>query len=184
MKNDLLRAAEHVTAILAEQGSPSLVIGAIALAAHRYIRFTHDIDLAVVADVSQMQELTKILCLAGYEAIFYEPDAQDPLGGVIDVTGPFGLIQIISFAERFPAAIHDALLGEDVHLSADCTLRVIPIPQLIALKLYAGGHKAKADIIELLKRNPELERDHITQVMKRYRLRGMAAIWRDLDDES
>jgi hypothetical protein len=34
------------------------------------------------------------------------------------------------------------------------------------------GHKAKADIIELLKRNPEQDRAEITRTIKRYRLRG------------
>ena len=46
-QNELLDTAERVAAILLENGVHALVIGAIALAAHRYIRFTRDIDLAV-----------------------------------------------------------------------------------------------------------------------------------------
>ena len=35
------------------------------------------------------------------------------LGGVIDVSGRFGLVQIISYSGRFPAAIEDAVNVDD-----------------------------------------------------------------------
>jgi hypothetical protein len=44
---------------------------------------------------------------------------------------------------------------------------------LVALKLYAGGYKSKADIVELLSRNPELDLDEIRAVCDRYRLPGI-----------
>jgi hypothetical protein len=44
---------------------------------------------------------------------------------------------------------------------------------LIALKLYAGGTKSKADILELLVRNPELDLDGLREICRRYRLRGL-----------
>ncbi len=47
---------------------------------------------------------------------------------------------------------------------ADSPLKIVPIHHLIALKLYAGGHKSKADIIELLVRNPDLELDEVRSV--------------------
>lgn len=183
-ENDLLATAEHVAALLAENGVPALVIGAIALAAHRYIRFTQDIDLAVNADVGLLRKCTLALSHAGYEAILHEPDADDPLGGVIDITGSFGLVQIVSFANRFPAAITDSFASSQLSLYPGSSLRLIPIPQLVALKLYAGGHKALADIIELLKRNPEQDRAEITRTIKRYRLRGLNLIWRELDRDA
>jgi hypothetical protein len=102
---------------------------------------------------------------------------------VINVSGRFGLVQVISFADRFPAAIQDSLIDAKLLLNSHSSLRLMPITQLIALKLYAGGYKAKGDIIELLKRNPDHDRVAITQAMKRYRLRGLAAIWKELDDE-
>ena len=81
------------------------------------------------------------------------------------------------------------LLGTAEHVAAilaengvpGSPLRLIPIFQLVALKLYAGGHKAKSDNIELLRRNPEQDRQEITRTIKRYRLRGLAQIWRELD---
>ena len=44
---DLLEAAERIAAVLAEQGIAAIVIGAAALAAHRYVRHTEGIDLGV-----------------------------------------------------------------------------------------------------------------------------------------
>ena len=55
----------------------------------------------------------------------------------------------------------------------DSPLKIVPIPQLIALKLYAGGHKSKANIDELLARNPDLELDGVRSVCARYGLGGL-----------
>ena len=55
----------------------------------------------------------------------------------------------------------------------DSPLKIVPIPHLIALKPYAGGHKSKADIIELLVRNPDLELDEARSVCARYGLGGL-----------
>jgi hypothetical protein len=53
------------------------------------------------------------------------------------------------------------------------SMKVVPLPQLVALKLYAGGYKSKADIVELLTRNPEADADEIRAVCSRYRLHGL-----------
>jgi hypothetical protein len=92
---------------------------------------------------------------------------------VIDVEGPFGLIQIISYADRFPAVIEDALREAQLTARAGSPLKLVPLPHLIALKLYAGGTKSKADILELLVRNPELDLDGLREICRRYRLRGL-----------
>jgi len=39
-----------------------------------------------------------------------------------------------------------------------------PLGHLIALKLYAGGMKSKADTVELLKRNPDADRGGIREL--------------------
>ena len=91
--------------MLAASNVPCVVIGAIALAAHRYVRFTENIDLGVLADLPRMRSLVDSLRAAGYDVEFHEPDEDDPLGGVIDVSGPFGLVQLISFEGRFPAEV-------------------------------------------------------------------------------
>ena len=178
--NDNLGEAERIAGLLVENGIGVVVIGAVALAAHRYVRFTHDVDLGVNADLTQMRLLTDSLRSRGYEAVLHEPDGQDPLAGVIDVTGPFGVVQIVSFEDRFPAAIRDALAGEDIRTRPGGCLRVIPIPQLVALKLYAGGWKSLADIVELLRRNPEADLEAIGETCRGYRLQGWEKIMEEL----
>lgn len=110
--DDLLRTAEEVLAILARHQLDAVVIGAVALAAHHYVRQTEDLDLGVNADLPTLRAVVASLRDAGFEAELREPDAADPLGGVIDVSGRFGLIQIISYAGRFPAVIEDAVVRQ------------------------------------------------------------------------
>lgn len=178
--NPNIREAERIAGLLAEDGAECLVIGAVALAAHGYIRFTRDVDLGVDAGVSEMVRLTSKLRANGYDALFHEPDGDDPLGGVIDIEGPFGLVQIVSFGGRFPAAIRDGLAGEGVCISSGSCLRVAPIPQLVALKLYAGGLKSLADVVELLRRNPSVDLSQIAEVCRRYRIRGWGRVMEEL----
>ena len=175
-----LRAAERVASLLIENGVPAVVIGAVALAAYRYVRHTEDIDLGVDADLPKMRVLAAVLRDEGFVVDFHEPDGDDPLGGVIDVSGPFGLIQVVSFANRFPAVIRDALAGEDVRIRSGSELRLVPIAQLVALKLYAGGSQSKSDIVELLRRNPEADLDAIRTTCRKYRLRGLDAVLKEL----
>jgi hypothetical protein len=176
-----LRAAEQVASLLIENGVPAVVIGAVALAAHRYVRYTEDIDLGVDADLPQMRALAAALRVEGFAVEFHEPDGDDPLGGVIDVSGAFGLVQIVSFGGRFPAVIRDALAGDDTRIRPGSELRLVPIAQLVALKLYAGGSGSKSDIVELLRRNPEADLEAIRETCRRYRLRGLDAVLQELD---
>lgn len=170
---DILQAAEDVLQFLHAHQLDAVVIGAAALAAHRYMRQTEDLDLGVNADLDRLRAVTAALRNAGYGAELREPDADDPLAGVIDVEGPFGIVQIISFAGKFPAAIDDALREARLAVRAGSPLKLVPLPHLIALKLYAGGLKSKADIVEVLKRNPELDLDEVRKLCRRYRLRGL-----------
>jgi hypothetical protein len=176
----LLLAAEQVMRILARHRVEAVVIGAVAMAAHHYVRFTHDIDLGVNADIPTLHALVKSFRAEGFVAELREPDGQDPLGGVIDITGSFGLLQIISFADRFPAVIEDALQATTVAIRPGSPLKLVPLPQLVALKLYAGGLKSKADVLELLKRNPETDVDDIHTACRRYRVGGLDEILREL----
>lgn len=175
-----MKAAERVASLLVRNDVPALVIGAVAMAAHRYVRYTEDIDLGVDADLPKMRVLANALRDEGFTVELREPDSDDPLGGVIDVSGPFGLVQVVSFANRFPAVIRDALAGEDVRIRAGSDLRLVPIAQLVALKLYAGGSGSKSDIVELLRRNPEVNIDDIRATCRKYRLRGLDAVLKDL----
>jgi hypothetical protein len=47
-------------------------------------------------------------------------------------------------------------------------LRCARVPQLIALKLFAGRRRDHADVVELLRRNPGADRAQIREVCARY----------------
>lgn len=175
----LLEAAERIAAALAESGAEAIVIGAAALAAHRYVRHTEDLDLGVNVAIRDLAALAGRLHAAGFEVMLREPDGQDPLGGVIDVSGPFGLVQIVNFGDRFPAVIEDGLAAATLPMQDRGRLRIIPLPHLIALTLYAGGMKSKADIVEVLRANPAADRDAISWLCRQYRLRGIEPLIRD-----
>jgi hypothetical protein len=176
-----LAGADRIAVILGSCRVPVLVIGAVALAAHRYVRATLDIDLGVNVAVSRMKEIEERLRSEGYTTVLHEPDGDDPLGGVIDISGPDGLIQIVNFGDRFPAVIQDALEGEVIHARTDLSLRVIPLPQLVVLKLYAGGLKSLADCTELLRRNPEADFQEIGKLCRKYRIQGWKRVLAELE---
>lgn len=100
---------------------------------------------------------------------------------MINVSGPFGLVQIFSFEGRFPAVVRDALEEDHIlFIRPGSRLRIMPIPHLVALKLYAGDHKSRADILELLRRNPEQDLEAVRKLCRKYRLRGLAGILKEL----
>ncbi|MBU3664255.1 MAG: hypothetical protein FGM15_00045 [Chthoniobacterales bacterium] len=170
---DILDAAENVLQIMQRHRIDAVVIGAVALAAHRYVRQTEDLDMAVNADLEHLRLLAATLNTEGYRASLHEPDAQDALGGVIDVEGPFGVLQIISYAGKFPAVIEDALREAKMSVRAGSPLKLVPLPHLVALKLYAGGMKSKADVVEVLLRNPDADLDAMRRLCASYRLAGL-----------
>ncbi len=99
--DDLLQAAEKILAVQARNHIEAVVIGTVALSAHYYVRQTEDLDLGINADVPTLRAVVGSLHEAGFEAELREPDVEDPLGGVIDVSGGFGLVQIVSFSAAF-----------------------------------------------------------------------------------
>lgn len=169
----MIRAAEEIADVLQSQGVGAVVIGAVALAAHGYVRFTEDLDLGVNTDLGTLGRIAEALRKAGFDVELREPDGDDPLGGVVDVRGPFGLVQIVNFGGRFPAVIDGGLAAADVVIRPGSQLRIVPLPHLVALKLYAGGTKSRADIVELLSRNPDADMATIRDLCRNWRLRGL-----------
>ncbi len=177
----MLKDAESIVEILRCHRIDALIIGAIALAAYNYVRQTEDIDLAVNADLKELRAVVQSLQEAGYKTELHEPDADDPLGGVIDVNGAAGLLQVINYGGRFPAIIDDAVRESKLLARPGSCLKLVPIPHLIALKLYAGGYKSKADIVELLICNPQVDIEEVKSLCDRYRLRGLNELIAEAD---
>lgn len=171
--DDVIGAAEEVAGILESLGVGAVVIGAVALAAHGYVRSTEDLDLGVNTDLGTLKRVADALRTACFEVELREPDGEDPLGGVVDVRGPFGLVQIVNYGGRFPAVIDSGLEAADTVIRSGSRLRIVPLPHLVALKLYAGGTKSRADIVEVLSRNPDADMARIRELCQGWRLCGL-----------
>jgi len=164
-----LEVADDVAASCDALGIGTAVIGAAALAVHNYSRATVDFDLATDVDPFRiLPRLVKALEEKGYAVELVEPDAQDPLGGVLNITGPgFSMVQVVNFENplsnaRTPAtaAIKNAESGR----IEGTRLRTVTLADLVALKLYAGGAKSQLDVIELLARNQPVDLDNVRRV--------------------
>ncbi|MBI4916670.1 MAG: hypothetical protein HY825_12555 [Acidobacteria bacterium] len=175
-----LDVAAGVARILEDLGVPSALIGAAALAVHGYPRATEDVDLAVATDpfstlAAARRRIEEDL---GVAASLVTPDADDPLGGVLTVTGEgFDPVQVVNFLNPLGTGSNpgrDAVEGAASGLIAGSSLRVVTVPYLVALKLYAGGYKSTLDVLELLARNPAASRDEIGTICVRF---GLAAEW-------
>lgn len=124
------RVAEVVSREFTEQGIRHAIVGGLAVVAHGYARATADVDI-LVTDAARVQGRP-----LGIPGVGFERD-----GVSVDVL----------FIEP-----HERFLRESI-LSIEGTPPVIPFPALAYLKLKAGRAKDFADLVELLKANPDLE---------------------------
>jgi hypothetical protein len=174
--------AERVAEAARKLGIETALIGAIALAAHNYVRGTDDVDLAVAVDRrTVLRGLEQALIELGLHAELRMPADQDDLGGVLgiweheDADGrPLDLVEVVNFHNPYrpkpnpaKAAIENALrLDERTHL------KYVRLADLVALKLYAGSRTDLADVCEVLARNPDADLEEIRRVAKPYDAAG------------
>jgi hypothetical protein len=167
-----LDVAQLVADVFSGQGVEVAVIGAMALAAHGYARSTEDFDLATSVDPFKiLPGIVEELQKRGLRAVLRQPDADDPLGGVIDVEGDdFDLVQVVNFLNPWAGA-GSALGAEAISTAtrvAGSPFRIVDVPHLVALKLEAGGPQDRGDVVELLARNPEADLARIREVCRRF----------------
>lgn len=174
-----LQLADRVAEIARAHGIETALIGATALAFHRYVRGTQDIDLGVVvSDLRDLRTLDEALIAAGMKTRLTLPDSDDELGGVLrawtdedDEGDPIEPVEVVNFwnphrPRRTPATpgIRDAEPVVGTHL------RCVRLPHLIALKCGAAGRQDLADVVSLLERNPDADREEIRTLCKSYGL--------------
>jgi hypothetical protein len=181
-ETETLRLADEVAAVLASHGAKTAVIGAIALAIHGYARGTEDLDLATAIDLAVLRKAASDLEARGCVVRLGEPDADDPLGGVLTVSrAEADPVQVVNYANPFRpgsgALAASALASALPNLLG--SLAVVDLPHLVALKLYAGGRKSTVDVLEILDRNPDADRGKIRDVCARF---GLEAEWNDVAD--
>ncbi|MFW5968557.1 MAG: hypothetical protein ACOCV2_13620 [Persicimonas sp.] len=171
-----IEIAEDVSALLSDLGVESAVIGAMALGVHGYARGTDDFDLGVIT--SEPEEIFEQIVAelsAEFDTDYRLPDASDPLGGVLTIEGA-GMqpIEIVNFVNRDnltlrspgPAAVRHSKAG----LIEDSPLKVVTLPYLVALKLFAGGFASLGDAVALLEHNPDADLEMIREVCREYGL--------------
>jgi len=168
-----LALAEQVAETAKRLGCASALIGAAALAVHRFTRGTEDIDLAIMVDPYRgLVALDQALASSGLQTSLRLPDDDDPLGGVLSIWGsvdeegrPADVVEVVNFhnpgrVNRTPAS---AAIARAQPLPQS-PLRCVLIEDLIALKLYAGGLMDHADIVQLLAHNPDADLRQIRSV--------------------
>ena len=163
------RVAAEATAV----GIPTALIGAMALATHGYVRATDDIDLgACTTFAPALQTLRDRLSNLGLTVTLRAPDDDDPLDGVLVVEERASLVEVVNIGQvrLGRAAIDNAEDLED-------GLRCVRVPELVALKLYAGDRRSKTDIHALLDANPGIDLEEITRTC---RALGFAKDWAQL----
>jgi len=174
-----LELAGEVSTLLEERGTRSLVIGAIALAAHGYVRGTEDVDLAIAVDPKELEALGAALQsrIPGTSVSVEMPTTDDPLGGVIDVrqgSDDVVLVQIVNFdnapAGGFPALVREAK-SEPFQFPDGTTGSVVSIEDLVFFKLYAGGTRSRADVEELLVRR-QVDTTRLRALAERYQMQA------------
>lgn len=100
-----LALTERVADAARRLGFDTALIGAAALAAHRYMRGTEDIDLAVAVNPSaQLPALEQVLAESGLCTRLRLPDDDDPLDGVLSIWSsededgePAGMVKVVNF---------------------------------------------------------------------------------------
>jgi hypothetical protein len=149
-----LSLLRDVVGVLADHGIRHAVIGAAALAAHGVPRATADLDLLALDLACLAEALWEPLRGSGASAEIRRGDADDPLAGVVrirskaDVTVDLvvgrGGWQVAVLARARPTRL------------ADVSVPLVTAPDLVLLKLYAGGPRDAWDIDQLLDVDPGL----------------------------
>lgn len=174
--------AEEVAAALRAEGAGVAVIGAMALAAHGYVRATDDFDLATTTNpFGALRRVRDALAARGHDVELREPDMEDPLGGVLVVEAEGASpVEVVNYLNPF--APSRGLVGADAVATAAALqeggLPVVDLPHLIALKLYAGGRKNELDVLEVLASNPATDRGTIRDLCERF---GLRAEWQQIE---
>lgn len=148
---DLTAAVERTIALTQTLGQPTVVVGALALAAYGYRRETSDVDiiLPVVIGAGSGDAVEVVARELGLTV-----RARHSFGG-LDLRAGTVRIDVLTLNRDMPTLIPEAvraavtqnirlrLFGYDVY--------VVPIGHLVTMKMMAERRKDAADVVELIK---------------------------------
>ena len=177
----VVHAIDHV---LKSLNCPAVLGGGWAVWRHGYVgRVTQDVDIVLPAD--RIDEFLRVAAVAGFEMI------QTPPGIWPKVNHKDTGIQvdILPEGERPGTKAHPAptTIPHPLRMGATPgTLQYITLPALVELKLAAGRTRDEADVVELMRTNPEAEetiRKHVSGVHSTYAAALAALIERAKEDD-
>lgn len=177
----ILELLERVADAANTLGIETAVIGAVAMAAHNYVRATADADLGTYIDpYTELGQLRDALAASGLRVELRTPDDEDPLGGVLRVWerededgDPVDCVDVVNFKNPHRPGHHtpgSEAIRAAVPVEGRPSLRFVGLAHLIALKLYTGGLRDKADVLELLRHNPDADLHAIVDVARGFGL--------------
>jgi hypothetical protein len=169
-RRDRSAAIHEVAARLAAAlPEPSALIGALAVAAHGYVRATDDLDFVSSADPKDIQ---KHLRSHGIAARIRRGDILE--GDVPSVV--YGEADAIRFDVLFPPVPVDWSRTITLELDSGSRFRVVDLDTLVRLKLRAAGPQDLIDVVHLVRLHPEI-RDRALELAAAYGVRERFEEW-------
>jgi hypothetical protein len=163
---DLATVAGRLANILGEDDY--LLVGAMAVGAHGYVRATTDVDFVVKRRLAEVGERLKE---HGIPAVLRR---ENVLEG--DFPCLMGALDGIRFDIMPPLVPLDWDRAIDVPLTGESSVRVVDLDGLIRLKLRAQGPKDLLDVAALVLKHPD-KRGIAREVAAAYRVADKLAIW-------
>jgi predicted nucleotidyltransferase len=156
-----------VAAVLADQDTDYVVIGALAASVHGSIRATTDADALVSVGVPKLRQLQRALKKAGFSTDLQLGDADDPIPALLAITDKHGnRVELLAGLrgldpEAFSRAVTVPFLGD--------SLRVAGREDFIAMKCFAGGPLDIADARNVIKAaNESIDIDLLRRLSRRF----------------
>ena len=152
-----------IAEVLNEMRIPYAVIGALAVSFHGIPRATNDADALVWLKPMDKTEtdLVQRLTQKGYRIESRSSDDQDPVAGVVSVEDRHRnrVDLLLGIRGMDPDAADRAASGTFLN----STLRFISLEDLIAMKVFAGGHRDLEDVKGIL----QVSREHLNAALLR-----------------
>lgn len=139
---------KNVVTLLKERGTPFALIGATAMAVHGVSRSTRDYDLLVVTPDCLSTTYWEPIRAHGVDISIKKGGYDDPLAGVVRIRAESDApLDLVVGKSAWQAGILTRAIEATIE---EISVPVATVPDLILLKLYAGGYQDAWDIEQLL----------------------------------
>ena len=156
----LHRALRKIISVLENLKVPYALIGGLALAFHKVVRATEDVDLLILSSPAEMSKLAQQVSANGLPTSARKGASGDPVAGVVVVQVPVSRGQLACHL-LLPSARWqvEAVRNARVFEVEGSPVRVVQARDLFLLKLYAEGPQDLLDASQLLRMQDEETRN-------------------------